>query len=105
MKKFGTPIWAAPGSAIVKVGLAGVGVPSGAWSALGSRCFALARSRLAFFLTRPLSDCVLAPPLEFGPAAGLVVWPPCEPLPLPPPPLDPPLDPPPLGVGTGFGLG
>src|SRR3954470_18079958 len=57
MKKFGTPIGAAPGVASEKVGFAGVGTPSGRWigrGASGARTF-----DGAFVVSRSHSEAVV----------------------------------------------
>src|SRR4051812_34774506 len=110
MKKFGTPIAAAPGSASEIVGFARVGVPSGACVRSPARWrlrAAFSRSRLTVFPTRPEGDCV------FGvgglgevvlPEEGRLDPPPeLEGEPALPPPL-PPLPPPDGCVGLGLGV-
>src|SRR5215217_6763126 len=107
MKKFGTPMAAAPGSAIEIVGLLRVGVPSGARTALRR----WAARRLVFStvrLTLPVSDSVLPPPLLLGtrPLCGLPVLPPPPVIVLPPPPPDDwPPPPPPVPPGADGTLG
>src|SRR4051812_38380942 len=109
MKKFGTPIGAAPGVAIDRVGLSGVGVPS-AWRP-GATTFLAARWRALRTCLRilALAVSVFAPPrlagFPFPGAWGSVVCPPpviglAGVLPPPPPP------PPPVpGTGDPVGFG
>src|SRR6476469_6330777 len=106
MKKFGTPIGAAPGVLSEKVGLLSEGEPSGlrpgaalaTWSAT---CFAR-------FLALRLAVSVFAPPVYLHfvhwsswppPVTGLAGTAP----PLFPPPLPPPPPPPGIGLPVGFG--
>ena len=85
MKKFGTPIGAAPGVDSEKVGLSSVGVPSRLRPGFDGSGVVRRTSR-SFFLTLRLRVSVLAPGrfcLPFSGAAGSVVWPP----PSSPPPV------------------